>query len=101
MAARPCRGLQHQHQGPPHNHYRAPSNTLPGPQRQGRPRCGRVALRHNSRLHHIGVGRAHKNRSIKLLIADQNIRIIDQQTGQLIRELTLNPNHDYQPINQP
>jgi len=64
-------------------------------------KTGSVTLRHNSKLHHIGIGRAHKNRPIKLLIADQNIRIIDQQTGQLIRELTLNPNHDYQPINQP
>jgi transposase InsO family protein len=61
---------------------------------------GRVTLRHNSRLHHIGIGRAHKGRTIKLLIADQNIRIIDQQTGQLIRELTLDPNRDYQPIAQ-
>src|SRR6202161_2541201 len=60
-------------------------------------KTGSVTLRHNSKLHHIGIGRAHKNRPIKLLIADQNIRIIDQQTGQL----TLNPNHDYQPINQP
>src|ERR1700684_3974340 len=64
-------------------------------------KTGSVPLRHNSKLHHIGIGRAHKNRPIKLLIADQNIRIIDQQTGQLIRELTLNPNHDYQPINHP
>jgi transposase InsO family protein len=62
---------------------------------------GRVTLRHNSRLHHIGIGRAHTGRTIKLLIADQNIRVIDQQTGQLIRELTLNPNRDYQPLNQP
>jgi transposase InsO family protein len=63
--------------------------------------AGSVTLRHNSKLHHIGIGRAHKGRPIKLLIADQNIRVIDQQTGQLIRELTLNPNRDYQPINQP
>jgi hypothetical protein len=63
--------------------------------------AGSVTVRHHSKLHHIGVGRAHKGRPIKLLIADQNIRIIDQQTGQLIRELTLNPNRDYQPINQP
>ena len=51
-----------------------------------------------SKLHHIGIGRAHKNRPIKLLIADRDIRIIDSNTGQLIRELTLNPNHDYQPL---
>jgi transposase InsO family protein len=62
---------------------------------------GRVTLRHNSRLHHIGIGRAHTGRTIKLLIADQNIRIIDANTGQLIRELNLDPNRDYQPLNQP
>lgn len=46
------------------------------------------------------IGRAHKNRPIKLLIADRDIRIIDLENGQLIRELTLNPNRDYQPIKQ-
>jgi transposase InsO family protein len=61
---------------------------------------GRVTLRHNSRLHHIGIGRAHTGRAIKLLIADQNIRIIDVNTGQLIRELTLDPTRDYQPLKQ-
>lgn len=60
-----------------------------------------MTVRYHSRLHHIGIGRAHKNRPIKLLIADRDIRIIDQHTGQLIRELTLDPNRDYQPINQP
>jgi hypothetical protein len=61
---------------------------------------GRVSLHHNSRLHHIGIGRAHTGRAIKLLIADQNIRIIDKNTGQLIRELTLDPTRDYQPLKQ-
>jgi transposase InsO family protein len=61
---------------------------------------GRVTLRHNSRLHHIGIGRAHTGRAIKLLIADLDIRIIDLENGQLIRQLTLNPNRDYQPLNQ-
>ena len=59
---------------------------------------GTVTLRHNSRLHHIGVGRAHKNRHIKLLIADQQIRVIDLQSGELLRELTLDPSRDYQPL---
>jgi transposase InsO family protein len=63
-------------------------------------KTGRVTLRHNSRLHHIGIGRAHKGRPIKLLITDQDIRIIDLHTGQLIRELTLDPSRDYQPLKQ-
>ena len=34
---------------------------------------------------------------MKLLIADQSIRVIDLQ-GLLIRELTLDPSRNYQPI---
>lgn len=59
---------------------------------------GTVTLRHDSRLHHIGVGRAHKGRTVKLLVADLEIRILDLDTGELIRRLTLDPSRDYQPI---
>jgi transposase InsO family protein len=60
-------------------------------------KTGKVTLRYESRLYKIGVGRAHKGRQIKLLIADRDIRIIDSQ-GQLIRELALDPNRTYQPL---
>ena len=59
---------------------------------------GTVTLRHDSRLHHIGLGRAHKGKPIKLLVADRDIRVLDAQTGELIRSLTLDPSRDYQPI---
>jgi len=59
---------------------------------------GTVTLRHDSKLHHIGLGRAHKGRPIKLLIADRDIRVLDARTGELIRRLTLDPSRDYQPI---
>ena len=58
---------------------------------------GKVSLRYESRLYKIGLGRAHKGRQVRLLIADQNIRVIDSD-GQLIRELTLDPSRNYQPI---
>jgi transposase InsO family protein len=58
---------------------------------------GKISLRHLSRLYKIGVGRAHKGQTVKLLIADRDIRIIDD-TGQLLRHLTLNPDRTYQPI---
>src|SRR5438874_6888778 len=60
-------------------------------------RTGRVTLRYGSRLHHIGLGRAHKGRAVKLLVAGQNVRVIDLD-GELIRELTLDPSRDYQPL---
>jgi transposase InsO family protein len=60
-------------------------------------KTGKVSLRYHSKLYKIGLGRAHTGRTIKLLIADQHIRVIDLQ-GQLIRELTLDPTRNYQPL---
>ena len=64
-------------------------------------KTGTVTLRHNSRLHHIGIGRAHKHTPVTLLVADLDIKVIATQTGELLRHLTLNPTRDYQPQNQP
>jgi transposase InsO family protein len=58
---------------------------------------GKLTLRHNSRLHHIGIGHDWANTRVLMLIHELNIRIISQDTGQLIRELVLDPNRDYQP----
>lgn len=57
---------------------------------------GCVTLRYNSRLHHIGVGRAHTGTRVTLLVADRDIRVVNDD-GELIRALTLDPTHDYQP----
>ena len=59
---------------------------------------GTVTLRYDSRLHHIGLGRAYKGRLIKLLVADRDIRVLDARTGELIRRLMLDPSRDYQPL---
>jgi transposase InsO family protein len=58
---------------------------------------GKLTLRHNGRLHHIGVGRTHARTPILMLINDLDIRIIQAHTGELIRDLILNPAIDYQP----
>jgi transposase InsO family protein len=58
---------------------------------------GKLTLRHNSRLHHIGIGRARAGTRVLMLIRDLDIHIIAEDTGDLIRELTLDPTRDYQP----
>jgi transposase InsO family protein len=58
---------------------------------------GRVTLRHRSRLHHICLGRAHKGRAVTILVADLDVRVVDEQ-GELIRQLTLDPTRNYQPL---
>jgi transposase InsO family protein len=57
---------------------------------------GTLTLRHNGRLHHIGVGRTHARTPVLMLINGLQIRIIHAATGELIRELILNPAVDYQ-----
>jgi transposase InsO family protein len=62
---------------------------------------GSVTLRHNSRLHHIGLGARNAGTPITLLIDNLHIRVIHRHTGDLIRELTLDPTRDYQPRGLP
>jgi transposase InsO family protein len=60
-------------------------------------RDGKLTIRHNSRLHHIGIGHDRAGVRVFMLIRELNIRIIAEDTGELIRELTLDPTRDYQP----
>ena len=62
---------------------------------------GTVTLRHAGQLHHIGVGRAHAGTEVLILTQDLHIRIISKATGELLRELTLDPSRDYQPTGRP
>ena len=74
-------------------HYRVRNDTIDS--------GGTVTLRHNSQLHHIGLGAAARGTHVTLLIDDLHIRIIRRDTGQLIRELILDPTRDYQPRGLP
>lgn len=56
---------------------------------------GVITLRHNSRLHHIGIGRRHAGTPVLILAKDLHVRITGTG-GQLLRELTLDPTRDYQ-----
>ena len=42
---------------------------------------GKLTLRHNSRLHHIGIGRRWSGTSVLILARDLELRIITQTTG--------------------
>ncbi|HET6911068.1 MAG TPA: integrase core domain-containing protein [Mycobacteriales bacterium] len=59
-------------------------------------KAGIVTLRHDSRLHHIGVGRRHAGKHVRLLVKELHVRVITED-GELLRELVLDPRRDYQP----
>jgi transposase InsO family protein len=62
---------------------------------------GTVTLRHAGQLHHIGIGRTHARTRVLLLVRDLDIRIINAATGELLRQLTLDPARNYQPTGRP
>jgi transposase InsO family protein len=59
--------------------------------------AGSLSLRVHGRLHHIGIGRTHTRTRVLMLIHDLHIRVINAATGELLRELVLDPTRDCQP----
>jgi len=58
---------------------------------------GTVTLRYRGRLHHIGVGRPYAGWRVVLLMAGREVRILAAD-GSPLRQLTLDPARDYQPM---
>ncbi len=61
---------------------------------------GKLTLRRAGRMHHIGVGRAHRYKHVIMLVADLDVRVITEE-GEMLRHLTLDPSRDYQAIEKP
>jgi len=59
--------------------------------------AGSVTLRIGGRLHHIGVGRTYARTHVVLLVQDLHVRVVHATTGELLRELLVDPERDYQP----
>jgi Integrase core domain len=105
---RPHRSLPHQ--TTPATAYTARPKAVPGDRSAGthnrvrRDRIdsdGKLTLRLGGRLHHIGIGRTHARTPVLMLVHDLHVRVINAATGELLRELTINPARDYQPTGRP
>jgi transposase InsO family protein len=105
---RPHRALPHR--ATPATAYAARPKATPGDRAAGshdRVRTdrvdadGKLTLRVNGRLHHIGIGRTHTRTPVLMLVHDLHIRVINAATGELLRDLTLDPSRDYQPTGKP
>jgi transposase InsO family protein len=58
---------------------------------------GSVTLRRGGRLHHIKLGMEHAGTHVRMLVHDLHVIVIDRDTGEILRELTINPDKDSQP----
>jgi transposase InsO family protein len=64
-------------------------------------KTGRITIRHASRLHHIGIGYEHIGTTVRVLVHDLHITVINADTSEIIRDLHLDTNRDYQPLGRP
>jgi transposase InsO family protein len=64
-------------------------------------KAGTVTLRVAGRLRHIGIGRTYAGTYVILLVQDLEVRVVHAATGELLRDLTIDPRRDYQPTGKP
>lgn len=82
---------------------RRPGITIPAQHRVRRDRIdttGKVTLRYRSKLLHLGVGRRHAGTRVTLLVADQDVRVLNDN-GETLAEFTINPTKTYQTQKRP
>jgi transposase InsO family protein len=105
---RPHRSLPHR--ATPAARYQSLPKALPGPSRDHDThdrvrhdridKSGTVTLRVHGQLRHIGIGRTHAGTHVILLTQDLHVRVVNAATGELLRELTIDTDRDYQPRTQ-
>lgn len=108
-STRPHRSLPHR--ATPATCYDTMPKALPAPTRDNDThdrirhdrvdKSGTVTLRVAGKLRHIGIGRTHTGTHVILLIQDLHVRVVHAITGELLRELTIDPSKDYQPRTTP
>lgn len=60
-------------------------------------KSGTVTLRVAGRLRHVGVGRTHARTDVLLLVQDLHVTIVNAATGEILRDLIIDPRKNYQP----
>jgi transposase InsO family protein len=76
----------------PGGHYRLRRDRLD--------KAGKVSIRYQSRLRHIGVGRAYAGTRVLLLVAERDVRVLTED-GELLGWVRIDPAKGYQPLQKP
>jgi hypothetical protein len=58
-------------------------------------RFGKVTLRRAGVTHHLGIGAVHRNRRIMMLVDEEQVRVIDDVTGEVISTHLINSQRNY------
>lgn len=61
---------------------------------------GKLTLRHGSRLHHLGIGRAHASTPVLILVTATTVTVISKTGHHVIASHHIDPDHNYWPNKQ-
>jgi hypothetical protein len=64
-------------------------------------KAGSVTLRVAGQLRHDGVGRTYARTDVILLVQDLHVTVVNAATGEILRDLIIDPRRDYQPTGRP
>ncbi|ORW99284.1 hypothetical protein AWC30_16600 [Mycolicibacillus trivialis] len=57
-------------------------------------------MRHASRLHHLGIGRAHAGTGVLILISATTVTVISKTGHHILASHHIDPDHNYWPNKQ-
>ncbi|MDI2099594.1 integrase core domain-containing protein [Klugiella sp. YN-L-19] len=87
----------------PGDRYRATPNARPASPREGHFRIrydhvgsnGKMSLRRAARMHHLGIGAAHRGKRVLALIDETSATVIHLDTGEILSTHTIDPTRSY------
>jgi len=56
---------------------------------------GKVSIRHAGRMHHLGIGSAHRGREVLALIDTASVTVIELRTGEVLSAHDIDPGRAY------
>lgn len=98
---RPHRALERQTPGQAYRHTPKALPAGPGAQHHYRLRYdrldakGHMSLRRGGQMHHLGVGYAHARKRVLALADDQQVTVVELQTGEVLSTHQIDPDHGY------
>jgi hypothetical protein len=58
-------------------------------------KAGAITLRHASRLHHLGIGAAHRGRHVLAIVDEAEITVVALDTGEVLSTHRIEPERNY------
>lgn len=56
---------------------------------------GKVSLRRAGKMHHLGIGRGHRDKRVIIIVDHTKVTVVEKRTGEILSEHEINPTKNY------